>query len=168
MSTRMRLMRVMMQPRKKYKPQLIEAAKKTRWDILRGDTVQVIGKHPERGKQGIIIDVNHKADRVTVEGVNLCKYYKKGDPERGIKGKQISKERSMHASNVNLVDPVTGLPTRIHRKILDDGSKVRVSKRSGAIIPRPEILTLRKRPVSEIVTDRDTLDDDAWEVTYNG
>ena len=73
----------------------------------------------------------------------------------------------MHYSNVNLVDPVTGLPTRVGRKILEDGSKVRVAKKSGAIIPRPEILLSRKRPQSVVATESCTNDADVvWEVTY--
>ena len=126
-----------MKPRNKRKPQLIEAAKKTRWNILRGDAVQVIErKHPEFGKQGTVMEVNRKADRVTIKGVNLGVKHVKGNPELGTKGRTIMKERSIHYSNVNLVDPVTGLPTRVYRKFLEDGTKVRVSKRSGAVIPR--------------------------------
>mmetsp|Transcript_6967 Transcript_6967/g.9411 ORF Transcript_6967/g.9411 Transcript_6967/m.9411 type:complete len:90 (+) Transcript_6967:354-623(+) len=77
------------------------------------------------------------------------------------------RERPVHYSTVNLVDPVTGLPTRVFRKYLDDGTKVRVSKKSGAIIPRPEILSERKRPMSRTVTESCTAnDDDVWEITY--
>lgn len=166
MATRMKIMKYLMKSPSKPKPQLREAAKKTKWNILRGDTVQVIGKHPERGKQGIVKVVNRKTDRVVIEGVNLAPKRIKGDPDRGIKGRTIQKERSIHYSNVNLVDPVTGLPTRVFRKYLEVGTKVRVAKRSGAIIPRPEILTIRKRPVSQIVTESDTVDEDAWEITY--
>ena len=73
----------------------------------------------------------------------------------------------MHYSNVNLVDPVTGLPTRVGRKMLEDGSKVRVAKKSGAIIPRPEILLQRRRPQSLSVTESCTSNADAvWEITY--
>mmetsp|Transcript_27988 Transcript_27988/g.43508 ORF Transcript_27988/g.43508 Transcript_27988/m.43508 type:complete len:176 (+) Transcript_27988:109-636(+) len=166
---RMRLMKFLMAPKKKIKPQQREAEKKTRWNILRGDLVQVIRRgHDEFGKQGTVLHVNRKSDRVTIKGVNLGKMYLKGDPQQGIKGSTIMKERSMHYSNVNLVDPVTGLPTRVSRKYLEDGGKVRVSKRSGAIIPRPEILSIRKRPVSQHVGDKDTVDADAWEATYQG
>ena len=134
---RMRLTKILMQPRNKKKPQLIEAAKKTRWNILRGDTVQVIErKHPEFGKQGTVLEVNRKADRLTVKGVNLGVKHIKGNADLGTAGRRIMTERSMHYSNVNLVDPVTGLPTRVYRKFLEDGTKVRVSKRSGAVIPR--------------------------------
>lgn len=91
----------------------------------------------------------------------------KGDKDRGIAGRSIQTERAMHASNVQLVDPVTGGPTRIIRKYLQTGEKVRIAKRSGAIIPRPEILTFRKRPVNSIVTESDTAEKDAWETSYS-
>ena len=56
---------------RKPKPQLREAEKKKSWNILRGDKVQVIGKHPEKGKQGIVLQVLRDKDRVLVEGVNM-------------------------------------------------------------------------------------------------
>lgn len=151
----------------KPKPQIREAEKKGKWSILRGDKVQVIGSHPDRGKQGIVKVVLREKDRVIVEGVNLGSRQIKGDKDRGIQGRVIQLERSMHASNVNLVDPVTGKPTRIRRKILETGEKVRVSIKSGAIIPRPDILTMRKRPVNAVVTASCTSEDDAWEITYD-
>mmetsp|Transcript_12380 Transcript_12380/g.29467 ORF Transcript_12380/g.29467 Transcript_12380/m.29467 type:complete len:178 (+) Transcript_12380:3849-4382(+) len=150
----------------KPKPQLREAAKKTKWNILRGDKVQVIGNHPERGKQGIIKTVLREKDRVIVEGVNMGTRNIKGDKDRGIPGRSVQVERTMHSSNVQLIDPVTGAPTRITRKFLPTGEKVRIAKKSGAIIPRPDILSFRKRPVNSIVTESDTSEDDTWEVTY--
>lgn len=150
----------------KPKPQLREAAKKKQWDILRGDKVEVIGHHPERGKQGIVKNVLREKDRVIVEGVNLGPRQIKGDKDRGIQGRIIQLERSMHASNVNLLDPVTEKPTRIRREILPTGEKVRIANKSGAIIPRPDKLTMRKRPLNSIVTESCTSEDDAWAVTY--
>ncbi len=155
--------------RQQIKPQIKEAAKKTKWNIVRGDQVQVISRaHPEFGKQGIVKFVDRKKDRVIVENLNLGKKYVKANPDAGLPGKQIVKERSIHYSNVNLVDPVTGKPTRIYKKYLDDGTKVRVSKRSGAIIPKPEILNQRKKPMSMSYTESCTSsDDDVWKVTYD-
>lgn len=151
----------------KPKPQLREAAKKTQWNIVRGDTVQVIGRnHPERGKQGIIKKVLRDLDRVIVEGVNMGPRSIKGDKDRGIPGKVIQLERTMHYSNVQLVDPIQGVPTRIFKKILPSGEKVRISKKSGAIIPKPDVLKMRKKPVSSVVTESCTSEDDTWESTY--
>lgn len=98
--------------------------------------------------------------------MNVAPKHIKGNPERGIKGRTIQKERSIPYNNVNLVDPVTNKPTRIYKKIID-GEKVRVSKKSGAVIPRPDILTFRKRLFNNIVTESDTLEEDVWEITYN-
>jgi large subunit ribosomal protein L24 len=169
-ATRARLQRLVQNLGKmhKPKPQIREAAKKKKWDIVRGDKVQVIGNHPERGKQGLVMTVLRDKDRLIVEGVNMGSRNIKGDKDRGIQGKTIMKERTMHYSNVNLVDPVKGVPTRIFKKFLETGEKVRISKKSGAIIPRPEVLTFRKRPVNSVVTESCTSEDDVWELTYQG
>lgn len=172
MATRQRIMKKLVKEtyhnRFQHKPQNREAAKKTKWNILRGDTVQVISRtHPEHGKKGVILQVDRKRDRVVIEGLNLAPKHLKPNPDKGLPGKTILKERSLHYSNVNLVDPVTGYPTRVTRKYLEDGTKVRVAKQSGAIIPRPEILTVRKRPKDATVTESDTTNaEDVWEVTY--
>lgn len=152
----------------KPKPQLQEAAKKSKWNILRGDRVQVVGTHPERGKQGIVLKVLRDKDRVIVEGVNMGTRNIKGDKDKGIPGRVIMKERTIHYSNVNLVDPIQNVPTRIIKKYLESGEKVRISKKSGAIIPRPELLTFRKKPVNSIVTESCTSESDAWEITHPG
>mmetsp|Transcript_10263 Transcript_10263/g.29188 ORF Transcript_10263/g.29188 Transcript_10263/m.29188 type:complete len:179 (+) Transcript_10263:165-701(+) len=150
----------------KPKPQIREAEAKKQWNILRGDKVQVVGNHPERGKQGIVKKVLREKDRVIVKDINLGARQIKGDKDRGIPGKVIQLERSIHASNVNLVDPVTDKPTRTRKKILETGEKVRIATKSGAIIPRPDILTMRKRPINSIVTESCTSEDAAWETTY--
>lgn len=150
----------------KTKPQIREAEAKQKWSILRGDKVQVVGNHPERGKQGVVKKVLREKDRVIVEGVNLGARQIKGDKDRGIQGKVIQLERSMHASNVNLIDPVTNKPTRTRKKILETGEKVRIATKSGAIIPRPDILTMRKRPINSIVTESCTAEEDAWKISY--
>ena len=172
MATRAKIVKELMKTsfpkRKQIKPQIIEAAKKTRWNILRGDMVQVIErKHPEFGKQGVISVVDRKRDRVIVQGLNVAPKHIKPKPDEGRPGRTVMRERSMHYSNVNLVDPVTGLPTRVSRTLLEDGTKVRIAKKSGAIIPRPEILLQRRRPLSMTFTDSCTDDaDDVWEITY--
>ena len=144
-----------------------EAEKKTKWNIVRGDKVQVVGNHPESGKQGIVQKVLRDRDRVLVQGINLGPCRMKGNRDRGLKGTTVQKERTLHYSNVNLVDPVTNQPTRVYRKYLDDGTKVRVAKKSGAILPRPDLLRIRKRPVNAVVTESDTHDEnDVWRQTY--
>lgn len=167
MATRQRLMKIISEQtkRKKPSPQMREAAKKSKWDIVRGDKVQVIGIHPENGKQGIVKAVLRQKDRVIVEGVNMGPKSIKKDEARGIKGQMIMKERTIHYSKVNLVDPSTGKPTRFYKKFLEDGTKVRVSKKSGAIIPKPDVY-LERNPVSSFISDLCTPDADVWEQTY--
>jgi len=174
MAARGKIMKLIMQSshpaRKLTRPSIKEARKKTKWHIVRGDTVQVIErKHPEFGKQGVVLKVLRQRDRVIVEGLNKGVHFVKPNPDIGrTKGSMVPRERSIHYSNVNLVDPTTGLPTRITKSYLSDGTKVRIAKKSGAIIPRPEILTKRNRPLRANVTDSDMKsDEDVWKVTYN-
>mgnify|MGYP001469115941 CR=1 FL=1 len=100
--------------------------------VKKDDTVIVIsGK--DKGKKGRIIAAYPRENRVLVEGVNMVKKHTKpsmSNPQGGI----IEQEAPIHASNVMLVDPKSGLPTRIGYKVLDNGKKVRVAKRSGEVI----------------------------------
>ena len=108
----------------------------TKWHILRGDSVQVIsGKG--KGLQGKIMKVIRKKNQVLVEGVNLA-YIKRPDDENIKRTKVIKKERPIHVSNVALIDPEYNKPTRIKYGYLEDGTKVRISKKSGSIIPKPD------------------------------
>ena len=97
--------------------------------VKKGDKVKVItGK--DKGKEGVILRVFPKENRVIVEGVNLVKKHAKpsqGNPQGGI----ITQEAPIHASNVMPIDPKTGEPTRVGYKIVD-GKKVRIAKKSGA------------------------------------
>ena len=154
----------MRQKRSKLKP--TQQHRPRRYDIVKGDTVQVIQRnHPEYKKQGTVLAVIRDTNRVIVENLNLAPRRTKDDPERGIKGQTVMMERSIHYSNVNLVDPVTGFPTRVNYSFLDDGTKVRISKRSGAIIPKAQY----ERKVKTYITseDSDTLkEEDVWATTY--
>ncbi|WP_126938383.1 MULTISPECIES: 50S ribosomal protein L24 [unclassified Veillonella] len=97
--------------------------------VKKGDTVVVIsGK--EKGKQGEIIAVDIKKERVTVKGLNLVKRHTKpsqANPQGGI----IEKEGTIHASNVMVLDPEQKVPTRT-KKVEENGSLVRVAVKSGA------------------------------------
>jgi large subunit ribosomal protein L24 len=103
--------------------------------IRKDDTVIVIaGK--DKGRQGRVLKVLPKDERVVVEGVNLVKRHTKPDmanPQGGV----ISKEASLHISNVALRDPKSGKPTRVAYKFVGEGAqrrKVRVAKGSGVQI----------------------------------
>jgi len=100
--------------------------------VKKDDTVIVIsGK--DKGKKGRVLEAYPRENRVLVEGVNLVKKHQKPNPQNP-QGGIISQEAPIHASNVMLVDPKTGQPTRIGYKVLDNGKKVRVAKKSGEII----------------------------------
>ena len=101
--------------------------------VKKGDKVMVIsGK--EKGKTGTIIAAFPKTDRVLVEGLNLVKKHMKpnqANPQGGI----VSQEASVHVSNVMLIDPKSGEPTRVSYKV-EDNKKVRVAKKSGETIDK--------------------------------
>mmetsp|Transcript_23093 Transcript_23093/g.47175 ORF Transcript_23093/g.47175 Transcript_23093/m.47175 type:complete len:197 (+) Transcript_23093:13-603(+) len=113
------------------------------WKIVRGDKVQVISGS-EKGKVATITRVDRKKQRVFCEGLNLVKKHVKGQGQQP--GQIITKEAPIHVSNVALIDPVENVPTRVKMAFLQDGTKVRIAKKSGAIIPKPEILRQRRLP----------------------
>ncbi|HEX7091077.1 MAG TPA: 50S ribosomal protein L24 [Longimicrobiales bacterium] len=103
--------------------------------VRRGDRVRVI-RGNFAGMEGTVLRVLPKENRVVVEGVNLRKRHRRpspDDPEGGI----VTFEAPIHASNVMLIDPTTGEPTRVRKRIGADGTKERISVRSGNPIPRP-------------------------------
>jgi large subunit ribosomal protein L24 len=100
--------------------------------VKKGDTVIVIaGK--DKGKKGKILTALPKKDRVVVEGVNQVKRHTKptqSNPQGGI----ITKEAAIHVSNVMLVDPESGKPTRTKMVKQEDGTMVRTAVKSGKAI----------------------------------
>ncbi|HEY8529624.1 MAG TPA: 50S ribosomal protein L24 [Paenibacillaceae bacterium] len=103
-----------------------------RMHVKKNDTVIVIsGK--DKGKKGRVLAAYPRENRVLVEGVNMIKRHTRPNPKNP-QGGIIEREAPIHASNVMLVDPKTGLPTRIGYKVLENGRKVRIAKRSGAQI----------------------------------
>jgi large subunit ribosomal protein L24 len=103
--------------------------------VRKNDEVIVLtGK--DRGKRGRVLQVLPERNRVVVEGVNMIKRHTKPNPQRSVKGGIVERESSIHASNVQPVDPETGKATRVSRKVLDDGRRVRVSRRSGSVLDK--------------------------------
>lgn len=96
--------------------------------VKKGDKVKVLsGK--DRGKEGVILEVFPKKERVIVEGVNMVKIHAKpsqDNPQGGI----LNQEAPIHVSNVLPIDPKTGEPTRVGYEFRD-GKKVRIAKKSG-------------------------------------
>lgn len=111
--------------------QKAQGNRKPKLNIKKGDTVQVISGE-DKGKEGRVLTVYPKQHRLLIEGVNVVKRHTKPDaqnPQGGIN----EKEAPVHVSNVQIVDPKTGEPTRVGRQE-KDGKKVRYAKKSGEVI----------------------------------
>ena len=96
--------------------------------IKKGDTVYVLAGE-DKGKTGRVLAVQREKDRAIVEGVNMVTKATKPSAQHP-QGGLIKKEAPIHSSNLNLVDPKTGKPTRIAIKRVD-GKAVRISKKSN-------------------------------------
>ena len=104
-----------------------------RLHVTKGDTVQVISGD-DKGKRGTVLRAYPKTGRVTVQGVNMIKRHQRATStaEAGI----IEREAPIHHSKVMLLDPKSGTPTRVRRRIDADGTVERLAVRSGQSIPR--------------------------------
>ncbi len=103
--------------------------------VRRNDTVIVIaGKN--RGKRGRVLKLLPERNRVVVEGVNFIKRHTRPNPSRNIKGGVVEREASLHASNLQLVCPECGAQTRIGRRLLGDGRKVRICRKCDGVVDR--------------------------------
>jgi large subunit ribosomal protein L24 len=109
-------------------------AERMKLHVTRGDTVRVM-RGDDKGKEGKVLRVYAKTGRVTVEGVNIVKKHRKARRENEQSG-IIDFPAPVHASNVMLIDPKSGAPTRVRARIDDDGTKERISVKSGDAIPR--------------------------------
>ena len=99
--------------------------------IKKGDTVIVIAGR-DKGRTGEVIEMRREDGRVLVRGVNMVKRHQRQTAAQ--EGGIVSKEASIHLSNVALADPKDGKPTRVGFKFLGEGAtrrKVRIAKRSG-------------------------------------
>ncbi len=97
-------------------------------NIKKGDTV-IVTKGKDAGKKGQVLSVFPKENRVLVEGLNMKKRHMRAKT-RGGKGQIVDMAHPMNRSNVALIDPKSGKPTRIGAKDVN-GKKVRVAKKSG-------------------------------------
>lgn len=117
--------------REPYKPK-----HKQKMHVRRGDRVRVIrGNHA--GAEGTVLHVIREENRVVVDGVNERKKHQRpteANPDGGI----ITFPAPIHASNVMLIEPGTGEPTRTRTQIEADGTKERVSVRTGNPIPKSQ------------------------------
>jgi large subunit ribosomal protein L24 len=102
--------------------------------IRKGDRVRVL-RGNDAGKEGTVLRVDREKNRLVIEGVNVRKRHRKPsaiDPEGGI----MSFEAPINASNVMLLDPATGEPTRVRRQRSENGDVDRVAVKSGRALPR--------------------------------
>ena len=99
--------------------------------IRKGDRVIVITGR-DKGRRGEVLKVLPKEERALVSGVNTVKRHQRQTAR--VQGGIVSREAPLHLSNLAHVDPKTGEPTRIGFKVLADGRKVRVAKKSGEVI----------------------------------
>ena len=99
--------------------------------LKKGDNVVVLtGK--DKGRSGEIVKMMPKEGKALVQGINMVKRHQRqsANSEAGI----INREAAIQVSNLALADPKDGKATRVGIKIMDDGRKVRVAKRSGEVI----------------------------------
>ncbi len=105
-------------------------SKQVKWKLRKGDRVRVVaGK--SKGVEGEILEVMRNSGKVIVENANLAKRHTKPDGENP--GGIIEKSLPLDISNVMLIDPKSGEPTRVGRRV-EDGKIVRFSKKSGETI----------------------------------
>jgi large subunit ribosomal protein L24 len=99
--------------------------------IRKGDKVVVLTGR-DRGRSGEVVEVRPAEGRALVRGINMVKRHQRqtANQEGGI----ISKEGTIHLSNLAVADPKSGKPTRVGFKVMKDGKRVRVAKRSGVEI----------------------------------
>lgn len=99
---------------------------------IRKDDEVIVLTGRDKGKKGKVLSVNPAEGRAVVQGINLVKRHTK--PTQTSQGGIIEKEAPIQLSNLSLLDPKDGNATRVGFKIQEDGTKVRVSKRSGEVI----------------------------------
>ena len=103
--------------------------------IRKNDSVVVItGK--DRGKRGRVLQLVPAKNRLIVEGVNIIKRHTRPNPRQNVKGGVVEREAALHASNVQLICPECGAPTRIGRRLLGDGRKVRICRKCDGVVDR--------------------------------
>jgi large subunit ribosomal protein L24 len=103
--------------------------------IRKNDNV-VVTTGKDRGKRGRVVRLVPEKNRLVVEGVNMMKRHTRPNPQKNVKGGVMEREASLHASNVQIVCPECGKPTRIGKKILDDGRKVRVCRKCDGVLDK--------------------------------
>jgi large subunit ribosomal protein L24 len=127
------------------------------WKLFKGDNVMVVGGG-HKGEFGMITAVDEYKSTVVVEGVKMRRKIRHG--------KFVLAEQSMHYSNVLLIDPETKKPTRVKWRYTEEGERVRIAVRSGAMIPVPDQSQFEPPP-AEKNADKNTDMAEALRDTYS-
>ena len=140
-----------------------------KWSIVTGDQV-IVNTGKEKGKVGQVLKVFRNSNKIMVDGINVRYQQTKFDPNDSDSGKQVGIISPIHHSNVNLLDPETGKGTRVRIGFLADGTKVRISKRSKQLIPKPnkDELTFEARHRERLDNVKNTLPNLTLLKTYMG
>lgn len=100
--------------------------------IKKGDTV-IVTTGSSKGTQGEVLSVNPTENKAVVRGVAIAKRHKKAT-RMGEEGGIIAREAPVDLSNLALIDPKSGKPTKVGFRVLEGGRKVRVAKATGEVI----------------------------------
>ena len=98
--------------------------------IKKNDQVVIIAGR-DKGKRGRVLEVAPVTGKIKVEGVGVIKRHQRANPQSNRGGGIIEKEAFISISNVQLIDPQSGKPTRVKYQVEGDGSKIRVAAGSG-------------------------------------
>jgi large subunit ribosomal protein L24 len=110
-------------------------SERVRIRIRKDDLVEVISGR-DRGKRGKVLVVLPEKGRLLVQGVNFIKRHMRPNPQKNIKGGIAEREAPIHVSNVMIVSPDDDKRTRIGSKVLPDGRKARIGRRSGEVLDK--------------------------------
>ena len=103
--------------------------------IRKNDNVVVVsGK--DRGKRGRVLRLVTGKNRLIVEGVNIVKRHTRPNPGQNVKGGIVESEAALHVANVQLLCPECSAPTRLGRRLLGDGRKVRICRKCDGVVDR--------------------------------
>jgi large subunit ribosomal protein L24 len=103
--------------------------------IRKNDNVLVMTGR-DRGKRGRVLRVIPTKGRLIVEGVNFIKRHTKPNPQKNVKGGIVQREAPLSASNVQIVCPECGAPTRIGSRRLDDGTRIRFCRKCKGVVDK--------------------------------
>ena len=103
--------------------------------IRRNDNV-IVTAGKDRGKRGRVLKVLPEKNRLVIEGVNFISRHTRPNPSKNIKGGIMKREAPLHASNVQIICPECSARTRIGRRTLGDGRKVRICRKCEGVVDK--------------------------------